>query len=147
MGAPGDGGGPVNSSGTRLKVTRYAGVDGFVCNLQRAVDGTVRCFPTAWAASRSFADASCSVHIVSVPECSDDSPRFATMHERTQDSACSVRKHRAFALGDALINPPNIYALHEGECVELSGLGGSFFYATEIPVGDLALATKVVEDL
>ena len=158
-GSMGNGTGSHSESGTRLKVASYNGEDGskfirteaydsllgFHCSFQIAADGTTRCFPTSWAVSQLFADANCSVSLMMVPECNDDSPRFATLYERTQDSACSVRRHRAFALGEALIGATNVYALQAGECVSVQSLGSSFFYATEIPINDLALAFKNVE--
>ncbi len=158
-GAPGDGGGSSSASGTRLMVSSYVGDDGstfirpeaydsvlgFHCSFHKAIDGTTRCFPLTWAAGLSFVDAACSVALLNVPECDDDSPRFATLYERAQDAACSVKSNRAFRLGETLAGADYIYLISAGECVRVNNLNSSLFYAEEIPVSDLALASKRVD--
>ncbi len=114
------------TSGSRLKLSYYAGEDGSkvpiiqvydsdlqaTCTYRTAADGSWRCMPSGYGASGYFSDASCSGVLFSVTDhpCLE-SPMFGLIAD-----ACGAGA-RMFELG--AVHTGGVHAMVGGECVPL----------------------------
>ncbi len=157
----GDGSGPHSGSGTRLKVTRYAGADGssfvqpeafdstlgFSCKFLRATDGSMRCFPASFG-QIYYTDDACSIPIAAMGECQTGSERHITHLVGSVPGLCPSRSHRAFALSAEDTAFQWAYIDAGGDCVRLEySVPIMLRELTEIRAEDLALVNWEADPL
>ena len=155
----GDDSGPSSESGSRLKIASYVSDDGFslvrqeafdselgfYCRFLPAPDGSIRCFPTTWAASVYYTDPECTHAVATIPMCDIDGLGHAAGREHISISGCSIYVYRALMILSGVRTVTDIYQKTSIGCEITHGSRVDVFDVAIIPTESLARATSEVD--